>query len=114
MDKLKAYEYLLGECFGIDLNANDFFHYATAQMVTVVEADFHWVIPHIQKWGVDGVHSAMAYIQNERPLPHYINSNMESAINELVDRKQEVLGDMDWKCYYYNLNGPYRTINIDL
>ena len=33
------------------------------------------------------------------------------AINELVDRKQEVMGDIDWGFNHYNENGPYRKIN---
>lgn len=113
MDKLQAYETLLGESFGIDLNANDFFSYATAQIVTISESDFYWVIEHIQKHGVEGVHSAMAYVQNQEPIPPYLTDKFNEAIKELVDRKQEVVGDIDWEFHYYNDDGPYRTINKD-
>lgn len=114
MEKLEAYKKLFNSSFDIKMNANDFFHYACAQAVTIVEEDIDWVIDHMQKYGEnDGVNSAMAYIQNQEPLPPYRTDGFNEAIQELVDRNQVVHGDIDWEFHYYNDKGPYREINKD-
>jgi hypothetical protein len=95
------------------MNANDFFHYACAQMVTIDRDDIWWVVEHIEKHGDRGVDSAIAYIQNSEPIPPHRTDGFNKAIKELVDRKQEVHGDIDWEFHYYNDKGPYRTINKD-
>jgi hypothetical protein len=99
--------------FEARFNANDFFHYATAQMVSIVADDFDWVLEHIDKYPNEGMWACMAYIQNCEPLPPYRNDEFNQAIKELVDRKQEVIGDSDWEFHYYDDGGPYRTINKD-
>jgi hypothetical protein len=101
MDKLDAYKKLHESSFETHMNANDFFHYACAQMVTIVEEEF----------GQEGVDSAMAYIQNQEPIKPHITDKFNEAIKALVDRKQEVIGDIDWEFHHYNENGQYRTIN---
>jgi hypothetical protein len=113
MDKLEAYKTLLSASFDIQMNANDFFHYACAQMVTIDRDDIWWVVEHIEKHGDRGVDSAIAYIQNSEPIPPHRTDGFNKAIKELVDRKQEVHGDIDWEFHYYNDKGPYRTINKD-
>ncbi len=113
MNKLEAYERLLGDTFQLNLNAGDFFYYACAQMLVVVSEDVDWVVEHIQQFGDEGLYSAMAYIQNQEPIPPYITIKFADAIKVLVDRKQEVDGDIDWDFYHYNDEGPYRKINKD-
>ena len=113
MDKLDAYETLIKGSFEIRTNANDFFMYASASMVTIVEEDVYWVIEHIQRYGQDGLNVCQAYIQNTKPIEPYINSVFTYAMDELINRKQKVHGDIDWDFHYYNDNGPYRTINKD-
>lgn len=112
MDKLQAYQTLLDYSFGVELNANDFFHYATAQMVVVSNADVDWICEHIQKYDRVGLDAVMAYIQNHPPLPRYCTPHFDMAIQELMERNQEVVGDVDWQAHGYNQNGPYRKINI--
>jgi hypothetical protein len=111
MDKLDAYKKLHESSFETSMNANDFFHYACAQMVTIVEEDIDWVVEHIQEFGQEGVDSAMAYIQNQEPIKPHVTDKFNEAIKVLVDRKQEVIGDIDWEFHHYNENGPYRKIN---
>jgi hypothetical protein len=53
----------------------------------------------------------MAYIQNQEPIKPYVTDKFNEAIKVLVDRKQEVIGDIDWQFHHYNENGPYRNIN---
>jgi hypothetical protein len=111
MEKIEAYKTFISASFDIKMNANDFFNYACAQMVGIVSDDAWWVIEHIEKYGDNGVNSAMAYIQNQEPISPYRTNEFNEAIKELIDRKQEVRGDIDWEFHYYNDNGPYRTIN---
>lgn len=113
MSPMDAYKVLLNGSFGIQMNANDFFNYACAQMVTITDGDFEWVLEHIQKWGYAGMDACIAYIQNQEPIQPHRTDSFEKAIKELVDRKQEVVGDIDWDFHYYNDGGPYRTINKD-
>lgn len=113
MNKLEAYERLLGDTFQLDLNAGDFFYYACAQMLAVVSEDVDWVVEHIQQFGDEGLYSAMAYIQNQEPIRPYLTDKFNLAMEELVKREQEVFGDIDWDFYHYNDEGPYRKVNKD-
>jgi len=109
--KLEAYKRLLADTFQLQLNAGDFFYYACAQMLNVVSEDVEWVVEHIQQFGDDGLYSAMAYIQNQEPILPYQTHDFDKAMKVLVDRKQEVFGDIDWDFHGYREDGPYRTIN---
>jgi hypothetical protein len=111
MEISEAYKKLHESSFELHMNANDFFHYACAQMVTIVAEDIEWVVKHIQEFGQEGIDSAMAYIQNQEPLKPHVTDKFNESIKVLVDRKQEVFGDIDWEFHYYNENGPYRNIN---
>lgn len=113
MNKLEAYERLLGDTFQLDLNAGDFFYYACAQMLAVVSEDVDWVVEHIQQFGDEGLYSAMAYIQNQEPIRPYLTDKFNLAMEELVKREQEVFGDIDWDFHHYNDEGPYRKVNKD-
>jgi len=113
MASIESYNILHQSMFGAHFNANDFFQYACAQAVTIVEEDFPWVLEHIEKHGNDGMDAAMSYIQNQEPITARLTKELKAAIQELVDRKQEVHGDIDWEFHYYNDKGPYRKINKD-
>jgi hypothetical protein len=106
--KLEAYKRLLDDTFQLQLNAGDFFYFACAQMLNVVSEDVEWVV---EQFSDEGLYSAMAYIQNQEPLPPYITIKFTDAMKVLVDRKQEVFGDIDWDYHGYKEEGPYRTIN---
>lgn len=60
----------------------------------------------------EGMYSAMAYIQNHEPIHQHINDEFKVAIQELIDRKQEVGSDFDYGNEYTD-GGPYRTIIKD-
>jgi hypothetical protein len=111
LNKLEAYKRLLDDTFQLQLNAGDFFYYACAQMLNVVSEDVDWVVEHIQQFGDEGLYSAMAYIQNQQPINPYLTIKFTDAMKVLVDRKQEVFGDIDWEYHGYREEGPYRTIN---
>jgi len=113
MNTVDAVNTLHRSMFHASFNANDFFWYASAAMVQIAEEDFHWIIEHIEKYGNEGMESAMAYIQNHEPIPPYRTDKFNLAMGELVERKQEVFSDIDWDFYGYNETGPYRNINKD-
>lgn len=104
---------LLENMFSADFNANDFFFLSTAQSVSITNRDIEWVLQHIEKFGQDGLNACLAYIQNQKPLEIYLTKNFYSALDELIQRKQRVIGDIDYNFYYYNVDGPYRKININ-
>ena len=112
ISELDAYKELVYSMFTGWFNANDYFAYACAWGVTISEEDFYWIIEHIKKHPKEGMYSAMAYIQNIEPIPPHINDEFKIAIQELVDRKQEVGSDFDYGDDYYQ-KGPYRTIKKD-
>lgn len=109
----EAISTLHNSMFSGQFNANDFFYYATAMPVHICGEDFHWIIEHIEKHGDEGMEAAMAYIQNQEPIQPYLTDKFNLAIDELVKRKQEVFGDIDWGFYGYNDMGPYRKVNKD-
>lgn len=112
MNELDATKELLYSMFTGWFNANDYFMYASAWGVQVMEEDFHWMIKHIQKHPKEGMNSCLAYIQNHEPINPHINDEFNKAIKELVDRQQEVWSDTDYSDEYTK-EGPYRTINFD-
>lgn len=107
-----AYKELVHGMFTGWFNANDYFALACAWGVQVMEEDFHWIIEHIKKHPKEGMWSALAYIQNHEPIGPHINDEFNEAIEELVERKQEVWSDTDYS-HNYTKEGPYRTINFD-
>lgn len=111
-EELQAYKELVHSMFTGWFNANDYFAYACAWGVTISEEDFYWIIEHIKRHPKEGMYSAMAYIQNHEPITPHINDEFKTAIQELVDRKQEVGSDFDYG-NEYNAEGPYRTIKKD-
>lgn len=107
----KAVDILHDNMFSADFNANDFFGYATAAMVSISEGDFQWIMVHIEEHGQAGLDACLAYIQNMEPLPKYTEDPaFTEAIGQLQKRKQEVIGDVDYEFYRYNADGPYRRI----
>ena len=111
-EELKAYKELVHSMFTGWFNANDYFAYASAWGVTISEEDFYWIVKHIKKHPKEGMNACMAYIQNIEPIPPYLNDEFKTAIQELVDMKQEVGSDFDYG-NDYNPNGPYREIKKD-
>lgn len=112
VSELEATKDLLYSMFTGFFNANDFFMWASAFGVTISEEDFPWMIKHIQKHPQEGMSTCLAYIQNIEPLEEYLNDEFKVAINELVERKQEVGSDFDYGDKYTS-TGPYRTIKLD-
>jgi hypothetical protein len=111
MNRLEAYKIFLYGSFEIQMNANDFFYYASAHSVSIYIGDFNWVLEHIEKWGNSGLDSCLAYIQNQEPIEPHRTDEFNKAIQELIVTKQEVYGDVDWDFHNYNDEGPYRKIN---
>jgi hypothetical protein len=110
MATIQSYNILHRNMFSADFNANDFFDYSSAQAVSIAEEDFPWVLEHIEKHGQDGMNACLCYIQNQAPLSALLSDKLKMAIQELVDSKQSVHGDIDWEFYHYNTKGPYRNI----
>ena len=113
MDKILAYNLIHKNMFSADFNVNDYFSWG-AQGVTVASGDFEWVVNHVEKYGQNGLDACLAYIQNQKPLDRYLNDEFNIAISELIEKKQKVIGDIDYEFYYYNVDGPYRTINKEI
>lgn len=113
MASIESYNILHRSMFSAAFNANDFFQYACAQAVNITEEDFPWVLEHIEKYGQEGMDACMSYIQNQEPVTPRLTKELKVAIQELMDRNQEVYGDIDWQFHYYNDKGPYRQINKD-
>lgn len=110
-EELKAYKELIGGmCSGIFV-ANDFFAYASGWTVEINIGNFGWMKEHVKKYPKDGMDSVIAYIQNIEPIQPHLTDGFKVAIQDLVDRKQEVYGDDEG--YGYSSNGPYRTLKED-
>ena len=112
ISELEATKELLYSMFTGFFNANDYFMYASAWGVQIMEEDFYWIIKHIRKYPKEGMNASMAYIQNHEPIPPHINDEFNEAIKELVERKQEVWSDADHSDEYTK-EGPYRIMNFD-
>jgi len=64
-----ALEVLFKSSHGIALNANDFFAYASAEIVIIDPLDFEWVFPFVNKYGDTGVDVIMCFIAQRQPIP---------------------------------------------
>jgi hypothetical protein len=111
LSQLNAINLLISGSFGIDMNANDLFERSCAMSVFIHSADVLWVVDHITKWGQDGLWSAMAFIQNQQPLPEYLTPGFAAAITDLMTRSPKVTGDVDHSFHGYFKDGPYRAID---
>lgn len=76
--------------FGINLNANDFFNFACADVVTLCPEDFKWAMPIIRKYSTDGVHAVMCSIAKQMPLDEWVTTNMKKAMDEIKAMKIEI------------------------
>ena len=76
-------EKLVYSAFWIDLNANDFFHYASADIVRVDTADFIWILPIMEKYPNSGLNACMAYIRKQEPIKPYLTEEYKLAYKEL-------------------------------
>lgn len=85
VDKYPELEMLLDHSQAIVVNANDFFEYATADSVTIDIVDLNWILPIIKKYGIHGIHAAVAYIRKEAPLPQIQTEKYLKAYQELID-----------------------------
>lgn len=77
---------LLRGDFGIALNANDFFCYASADMVLVDYRDFGWVLPIYRKFGQPGLDACLSHIAGRDPIEPYLTDEFykaRAAIKEL-------------------------------
>lgn len=108
----KTIERFHGNMFSANFNANDFFYHSTAASVTIDESDFKWVLRHIDKHGARGLDACIAYIQNIEPLQEYRDHFFIEAIDNLIEKEQEVYGDIDYEFHGYNTEGPYRKIEL--
>lgn len=85
---------LLEECsFGIALNANDFFSYASADMVLLDVQDLVWVIPMYKRYNLCGLNACMAYIAKRMPIEPHISYQFKVAYVELEKLNPEVHSD---------------------
>ena len=110
--KLYPANILLDNMFSADFNANDFFDYSTACAVSVAQEDFSWMHDIIDKYNQDGLNACIAYIQNREPLKVYLTQDFESAMKKLKSNNQKVRGDVDYNFHGYDIEGPYRKIEI--
>ena len=95
LSELKAYKSLINDSLEIEMNCSDFFAYSTAWVLTIYPEDLKWIIPFIQKHEKEGINAVCAYIENLKPLKHYITEEFEIAIKELIDSNQKVCSDVD-------------------
>jgi hypothetical protein len=107
------YKRIIESSFSIDLNANDFFEYACAQVVSVNTSDIEeWIVPFVEEWGEVGTDVVLSYIQNQKPIPPYETERFKEAMEALMQKNPNVYSDWDYG-NYYNEKGPYRKINKD-
>ena len=78
-------EILLDSSFGITLNANDFFGYACGDEVYLDVGNYHWAIPIIKEYGVDGISAVMSHVRGGMPLKPYRTKEFNKAMKELKE-----------------------------
>jgi len=110
---IESYKIFHNYLFGCDLNANDFFYYATAMGVSINDSDIDWMIEMAKKYGSDGISAATAYIQNQQPIKPRQTRQFELAIKELMESNQEVYSDCDHSHTYNHSEEVYRKVKTD-
>lgn len=84
---------LINGSFGIEMNANDFFNYACADMVLIDPADLEWVLPIYKKYGWSGIDACMAYIAKRMPIKPHVTKEFEEAYEEIKNINPEVYSE---------------------
>lgn len=83
----KTLKKLIDGSFGISLNANDFFNYASADTILLDPLDLKWVLPIVEKYKYNGLDACMSYIAGIKPLEPYITPSFQEALKELETLK---------------------------
>ncbi len=73
--------------FGLSLNANDIFSYATAEACEVIEEDIDRLLEIEARWGWQGILAYMASVKKRKPL--HTGPGYEGAV-AAVERMKEV------------------------
>ncbi len=76
--------------FGICMNANDFFSYASADSVILDPKDLNWVLPVCRKYPKAGENACMSYIAKRKPIKPWITPEFESAYAEIEAMNPDV------------------------
>jgi hypothetical protein len=113
LTRQEALELIISNSLAIEMNAGDTFFRSTAMSVTIYPEDLPWVAAHVQRWGQDGVDSALAYAQNLEPLPELRTPGFEAAMADLLSSSPAVAGDVDHAALGYSADGPYRRLGGD-
>lgn len=79
--------------FGIALNANDFFNYACADSVLLEYGDFHWSMPIIRKYGIDGENAVMSKIANLLPIIERQTDKFNQALAEINSLNIKIISE---------------------
>lgn len=74
---------LLKGSFGIACNANDFFNYASTDMVIIDPKYFEWVLLIFKKYKWDGLNACMVFISKRQPIQSIITENYNNAFTEI-------------------------------
>lgn len=84
---------LIHDSFGVCLNANNFFDYASADMVIVDPEDLWWVCKLTEKFGATGRNAAMAKIAGRDPIKPYQTDVFRAAMAYLEELNPEVVSE---------------------
>jgi hypothetical protein len=67
----------------IELNANDFFCYASAGSIILAIDNMEWVLPIVKKYKENGIHAVMSYINKMLPIEPWQTEDFLKAYKEL-------------------------------
>lgn len=67
LTELEAYKLLIKDSFELQLNMNDTFYYATADVENMQAHDVKHILPLIQKYGHDAINAYVAVIRGHDP-----------------------------------------------
>lgn len=93
-DRTQDYEdaerLLLNCSFSIELNANDFFGWATAYSVHLSIFDMWWALPIVKKYGRVGISAVMCYIEQQLPIRPHRSFELIKACREIKELDPQV------------------------
>lgn len=77
---------LVGGCFSIKLNANDFYAYACSDSESLDPMDLEWALPIIRKYGyIDGTSAILSSISQLMPIKEYQSEGFHQAMKEIKE-----------------------------
>jgi hypothetical protein len=80
---MNTYKKILENTLTFTVSCNDFFNYASADIIEIDTLNLEWIIPIVEKFGDDGMDACISYIRKQKPIPHFLTEKFNNAYKSI-------------------------------